>query len=149
MRAARRGWGWGGVRGGIFIICFVGGLYTCARRCGGNSLRAYTAGARRRATFPRQPVPWDGRLRSNLCSVSETQLNFKTICKYLRPVTSYPPSPFDVVRYSPPLALATPYPSQYRNAPPRRHLTSRRSCIRDTLARRRVVVECNVVTKVI
>jgi hypothetical protein len=36
-------------------------------------------------TFPQQPVPRDGRLRSNLCSVSETQLNFKTICKHLRP----------------------------------------------------------------
>lgn len=40
--------------------------------------------ARAPATFPQQPVPRDGRLRSNLCSVSETQLNFKTICKHLR-----------------------------------------------------------------
>lgn len=40
------------------------------------------------ATFPQQPVPRDGRLRSNLCSVSETQLNFKTICKHLRPTAA-------------------------------------------------------------
>lgn len=70
----------GEVGGEIFIICFIT-VYDGGGGGGGDRGPGV-------ATFPQQPVPRDGRLRSNLCSVSETQLNFKTICKHLRPAAA-------------------------------------------------------------